>query len=1345
MRGANRFPLLVSLFFLLVLVPIEADASEIAIASDASIPHWEKVDLDLRERLADLTPEASLEFVVRLVDGADLAPVQFERQQVVQRLQTVAADSQADLVPLLHKSGFQVTASFWITNALLIQGPAGQVPILTTSPRVARLHSNFQVEVLGSESISSEDVSTASLTWGLERVGAERVWSELGFRGAGVRVCVSDTGVDVGHPDLTGKMWSDMPGDPQYPGGWIEFASSGNPVAGSTPHDTHGHGTHTSGTVLGGDASGTAIGVAPEAALMHALVLPGGSGSFAQVIAGIEWCVLPTDGDGSPAGQPAHIHSMSWGASGFEDSFVDPIRNSYLAGTLPVAAAGNCGEGCTNGPGNTYDALSIGASDNADLIATFSSGDVVRKSSWSSPPADWPDEWIVPLLSAPGVAIYSALPGGNYGSWSGTSMATPHVAGCAALMLSSNPDLTSDDIRLALLETVVWFDTYAPSPPDTRYGWGRLDCLNATENIAFNGGIRGSVRDLEDGAPVPEAQLNVTGVGLQRRGESDEAGQYRISLKPGVYNLTVTGFGYSPETRTDIAVAPESWVDLEVLLTPLPRSNITGTASSSSSGIGIPDVAVEVTGVPVTLRATTGVGGAFVLEKVPEGTYDLLATSPYFQDTPVLGVPVTSGTDTVVNFSMDPVPGVQIVDFQLEVSPETGLWYETFQATIQAKNVDSVSGDYTARLFVNNRLEGVQTVTLASGEVRSVTFAVSRDPVGVYAVTLGPHESSFQIRLPFVEVQVQTLNGTSLQGASVTVGRDTGLLDMGETDGNGSVSFDSPGGSHGQYWIVVQAQDVPPEGFHYFLARDLLVEDDLTVAFAPTENGTVRLEVRMETVMEGQTGTIHVRRSEMPEVFSDAYAFPLGSLLVEPASYSLRSRVSWTSPGSSWTYEAANVTRNVTAAPSASYEFGGRLGAWVAWNQSAENVTTDWNVSDAYGNDLLGVMQARAGILGPGETTYHDPFLSFWNAGGEVLASGYVAWSRRSVQASMPANETVAMVQADLESGDYPFDNAFDLDLVVLDAWGTEVSWVASTEATTVQVVGTALLSGRPVPVNLTVGGERVVVQPDGSFAHEATLVPGPNSLAIRATDPAGNTREEVYVIYVVDPKSDVALVVAPLPIYVNGTTVEVTGMVEIGAQLTINGVAVQPDEDGSFQVAWDLVEGPNTIVVAAEDFVGNRREVLYEVVRDTLPPDISILAPVSDSRTQDATVSLMGSTEPNATLRINGIAVPLEEGNFAYEVDLEAGDNSFLLEARDPAGNVQQTVVRVYREPAFLGVPLGYLAYLLPVILVAAIALAYRGHRRRLGQKRAFYMARARQDVPESQREEEMVPWLRR
>jgi hypothetical protein len=1345
----NRFPLLVSLFFLLVLVPVNAEGSPDRSLPDGLTPQWEKVDSGLQQTLSELGEEAPVDFILRLTDEADLSGVEFQRHEVVGRLRAVTTLSQARLMPLLEEMGFQIKTSFWITNALLLQGPAGRVPILTTSPLVARLHSNFRVELTGKDLASSDSVQAAALTWGLERVGADQVWSEFGVRGAGVRVCVSDTGVDVDHPDLAGRMWSDVPGDPQYPGGWIEFSSGGIPVGGSTPHDTHGHGTHTSGTVLGGNASGTDIGMAPEATLMHALVLPGGGGSFAQVTAGIEWCVSPYDADGNPAGQPADVHSMSWGASAFVDELVDPIRNSYLAGTIPVAAAGNCGEGCTDSPGNIYDTLGIGASDEGDLIASFSGGEVVSKASWSSPPADWPDQWVVPLLSAPGVNVYSSLPGGTYGSWEGTSMATPHVAGCAALMLAANPDLHPDDIRLALVDTAVWYDTYAPAPPDVRYGWGRMDCHAATTSVAFNGGIQGSVRDLEDGALLPEAQLNASGAGISRLVQSDDRGEYRISLPPGMYNLTVARFGYLPQTVTGVMVSPETWVNREFLLSPSPRSNITGTATSSASGIAIPDVMVEITGIPVTVRANTSENGAFVLTKVPEGTYDLLATSPYFQDTPVLGVPVIGGTDSIVNFAMDPLPGAQVVDYQLEVTPETGLWSETFQATIQAKNVDSSSGDYTASLYVNGSFEGAQTVTLASGEVRSVTFPVSRDPVGVYVVTVGPHDSSFRVRPPILEIQVQTLNSTSLPDAWVTVGLDDSLLDMGRTDGNGSVTFDSPGGSHGQFWVVAQALDVLPEGYHYFLTRELLVEDDLAVVFQPAADGTGTFDLSMATVVAGQNGNVHLRRSEMPVALSQAYIFPRGSLIVYPASYSLWSEVTWTSPGSTWTYETSNVTKGVTSGASTSYKLGGRLEAWMEWTQTGENATAFWNISDSYGNDLLSVVQARAGILEAGETTFHDPVLSFWSAAGELLASGYVAWSQKPAQATIPANTSVALVQVDLESGNYPFDHTFTLEVSVLDEEGTPLPYVGTTRTTTVQAVGTALLSGTPIPVNLTINDEPVAVQPNGSFSHGVNLTNGLNTLVIQAVDPAGNVREEVYVLDVLESKTDVALVVAPLPDYVNQTSVEVSGMVELGARLTINEVEVQAETDGSFRVTWDLVEGSNTIAVAAEDYVGNRREVVYQVVRDTLPPDLVLLAPTSGQTTRNATVSFVGTTDPNATLTINGLAVPLEEGTFVYEVGLETGNNTFVLVARDPAGNVNQTLVRVYRESAPLAIPLDYVAYLLPIALVAAIALAFRRHRRRLRWRQAWYRAKAQEAAPqvspEPVQEEEEVPWLHR
>ncbi|MEE9182559.1 MAG: S8 family serine peptidase, partial [candidate division NC10 bacterium] len=911
MARANCIPLLVALVLLLVLIPINTAASEPPSPPDAPVPRWEKVDPNLRDRLSDLSEEVPVEFVLRLADRADLAAAQFQRGEVVRRLRTVAADSQTDLLPLLHEAGFQVTASFWITNALLVQGPAGQVPVLTTSPRVDRLHSNFQVEALGSESPSSEDVSKTSLTWGLERVGAERVWSELGVRGAGVRVCVSDTGVDVSHPDLAGKMWSDVPGDPLYPGGWIEFGSSGNPVPGSTPHDTNGHGTHTSGTVLGGDASGAAIGMAPEATLMHALVMPGGGGTFAQAIAGIEWCVSPYDGDGAPAGQPADVHSMSWGASGYANELVDPIRNSYLAGTLPVASAGNCGEGCTNSPGNIYDALGIGASDVSDHIADISSGEVVQKLNWNSPPADWPTDWITPTVSAPGVKVLSSLPNGTYAEWSGTSMATTHVAGCVALMLSADPTLTPAAIREGLVATAVWFDTYNPMPPDLRYGWGRIDCF-----------------------------------------------------------------------------------------------------------------------------AAAGGTGA----------------------------------------------GAVIVDFDLEVDPPVGLWSDTFRVQIKAVNGGNASGSYTAELLVDDVPEGQQTVLLSPGETKVVTFSVSRDAVATYRVAIGSHSSSFRVRPPVVTVEARDVNGSAMPGAEVTVGLGASVLPMGVTDGTGTLAFDSPAGSHGQYWIVLQAKDVGGLGIHYFLSQNLSIESDTLASFLPTPDSTATLAVAMEEVVAGQMGSVTLMRSEMPPGSSDVYTYPPGAILVDPANYSAWAQMTVQTVQNTWTYRSASLLWDLNAAPSAAFPFGGPLTVALNWMQSQRDATVDWSITDAYGNALVEVTQERVGILA-GESIAHVPSVSLWNPQGTRLGGLYVAWDQKPVNLTLPDNETLAFVQVDLETGPYPFSNTFVLMTEVSDGGGTPLPAVAATRSLSVDVRGTVLLDGRPLPIILTVGGLPVAVEANGTVS----------------------------------------------------------------------------------------------------------------------------------------------------------------------------------------------------------------------------------------------------------------------
>ncbi|SHM23217.1 S8 family serine peptidase [Actinacidiphila paucisporea] len=277
------------------------------------------------------------------------------------------------------------------------------------------------------------------------QIGAPAAWA-AGDDGKGVKVAVLDTGIDSHHPDLAGRV-----------------SKSVSFVPGETTEDGNGHGTHTASTVGGsGAASGGAEkGVAPGADLLVGKVLSDeGSGDDSWVIAGMEWAV----------GQGARVVSMSLGGSDPSDG-TDPMsqavdRLSAQSGALFVVAAGNTGaEGTMSAPGTADSALTVAAVDSGDQLADFSTrgprfGDYALK----------------PDIAAPGVDILAAKAGGTaetgwYQTMSGTSMATPHVAGAAAILAQEHPDWTAPRLKDALMST-------SKSLPDyTAYqvGAGRVD------------------------------------------------------------------------------------------------------------------------------------------------------------------------------------------------------------------------------------------------------------------------------------------------------------------------------------------------------------------------------------------------------------------------------------------------------------------------------------------------------------------------------------------------------------------------------------------------------------------------------------------------------------------------------------------------------------------------------------------------------------------------------------------------------------------------------------------------------------------------------------------------------
>ncbi|PZQ60318.1 MAG: serine protease [Phenylobacterium zucineum] len=265
--------------------------------------------------------------------------------------------------------------------------------------------------------------AAATQTWGLRRIGAQHLWA-LGFRGAGVRVAHLDTGVDGQHPAFAGAIAA-----------YAEFDWMGNQVPGAAPHDTGNHGTHTAGTILGrGDGPTGAFGVAPEAMLISATVIEGGQ-VIDRILAGMDWAI----------GQNARILNMSLGLRGFTSAFQVVVDALRARNVLPVIAVGNEGPNTSRSPGNYANVLSIGAMSEAETVAAFS----------GSQTFDRMDDRLVPDLVGPGVDVVSAMPGGGFGVMSGSSMATPHIAGLAALLAQAAPGATATKLEKAILQSCV--------------------------------------------------------------------------------------------------------------------------------------------------------------------------------------------------------------------------------------------------------------------------------------------------------------------------------------------------------------------------------------------------------------------------------------------------------------------------------------------------------------------------------------------------------------------------------------------------------------------------------------------------------------------------------------------------------------------------------------------------------------------------------------------------------------------------------------------------------------------------------------------------------------------------
>ncbi|MEV6103427.1 S8 family serine peptidase [Streptomyces sp. NPDC051940] len=303
----------------------------------------------------------------------------------------------------------------------------------------------------------------AALDRSVPQIGAPQAWAE-GYDGKGVKVAVLDTGADLNHPDLRASV-----------------VATQSFISGQAVQDGQGHGTHVASTIAGSGAAsgGTYKGVAPGAGLLVGKVLSNtGQGTDSSVLAGMEWAVA----------QGADIVSMSLGgdATPGGDVLTEAVDSlSASSGALFVIAAGNegPGESTLGSPGTADSALTVGAVDKSDVLADFSSrgprlGDMAVKPDVTAPGVD------IVAARAAGTTIPGAVNvGESYTTLSGTSMATPHVAGAAAILAQRHPEWDGQRIKSALTAHAVT----AQNSTVYQQGAGRIDipaALDATLEVS---------------------------------------------------------------------------------------------------------------------------------------------------------------------------------------------------------------------------------------------------------------------------------------------------------------------------------------------------------------------------------------------------------------------------------------------------------------------------------------------------------------------------------------------------------------------------------------------------------------------------------------------------------------------------------------------------------------------------------------------------------------------------------------------------------------------------------------------------------------------------------------------
>ncbi|PKB83944.1 MAG: hypothetical protein BZY88_01145 [SAR202 cluster bacterium Io17-Chloro-G9] len=430
---------------------------------------------------------------------------------------------------LVRGAGGAIKYNYRLVPAIATSLTQEAIQGLLNNPNVAYIEPVIEVRIVDHPTGDAE----LDNAWGVAHIGSGVIHTG-GNKGAGIKVGVLDSGIDTDHPDSSY--------DPNCSYG----------TSYGTIEDGNGHGTHTAGTVAALDNGSGVIGVAPGTILcIYKVLSDGGGGSYDDVVAALDRAVL----DG------VQVSNNSYGSDGDPGTTVKTaFDNAHAAGMLHAAAAGNAG----NPPGKGDNCIYPARWDS--LIATAATTESDSRASFSS---TCPEN----ELAAPGYQVNSTTNDGDYGTKSGTSMASPHIAGTAALVLAANSGWSNDQVRAQLIDTAI---DLGSSGRDNKYGYGLVNAdeaaapsgpVNETPNITitspadgstFDSGatilFEGTASDTEDGDLT--ASLAWTS---SIDGDIGTGGSFYTTLSDGDHTITASatdGGGKTGSASVSVSVTP---------------------------------------------------------------------------------------------------------------------------------------------------------------------------------------------------------------------------------------------------------------------------------------------------------------------------------------------------------------------------------------------------------------------------------------------------------------------------------------------------------------------------------------------------------------------------------------------------------------------------------------------------------------------------------------------------------------------------------------------------------------------------------------------------------------------